>query len=362
MSSDNNNSKNNSIVIALGVIAVVAIAGTAIYFGTMKKDDNKDNKMSSDTSMTKDEKTVSVGGAAMFANKDIISNVVNAPNLTTLVAAVKAADLVATLQGPGPFTVFGPDNAAFAKLPAGTVETLVKPENKATLTNILTYHVVAGKLLSTDLKDGQKLKTVQGQELTIKKSGNSVMIMDNSGNTSNVTTADVLQSNGVAHVIDTVLIPAAETKVGGAAMFANKDIISNVVNAPNLTTLVAAVKAADLVATLQGPGPFTVFGPDNAAFAKLPAGTVETLVKPENKATLTKILTYHAVSGKFLAADLKDGQKLKTVQGQELTVRKTASSTQLIDASGFTSTIITADVLQSNGVAHVIDTVLTPKA
>ena len=359
--SENNNPKNNAIVITLGVIAVVAIAGTAIYFGTMKKDDNKDTKMSNESSM-KDEKTVSLGGAAMFANKDIISNAVNAPNLSTLVTAVKAADLVATLQGPGPFTVFGPDNNAFAKLPAGTVETLVKPENKASLANILTYHVVSGKLLAKDLKDGQKLKTVQGQELTVKKGGNIVMLMDNSGNTSTITTSDVLQSNGVVHVIDTVVIPAAETKVGGAAMFANKDIISNVVNAPNLSTLVAAVKAADLVATLQGPGPFTVFGPDNNAFAKLPAGAVVNLLKPENKAALSKTLTYHAVAGKFLIADLKDGQKLKTVQGQELTVKKTASSTQIVDASGFTSTIITADVLQSNGVAHVIDTVLTPKA
>ena len=359
--SENNNPKNNAIVITLGVIAVVAIAGTAIYFGTMKKDDNKDTKMSNESSM-KDEKTVSLGGAAMFANKDIISNAVNAPNLSTLVTAVKAADLVATLQGPGPFTVFAPDNNAFAKLPAGTVETLVKPENKASLANILTYHVVSGKLLAKDLKDGQKLKTVQGQELTVKKGGNIVMLMDNSGNTSTITTSDVLQSNGVVHVIDTVVIPAAETKVGGAAMFANKDIISNVVNAPNLSTLVAAVKAADLVATLQGPGPFTVFGPDNNAFAKLPAGAVVNLLKPENKAALSKTLTYHAVAGKFLIADLKDGQKLKTVQGQELTVKKTASSTQIVDASGFTSTIITADVLQSNGVAHVIDTVLTPKA
>ena len=359
--SENNNPKNNAIVITLGVIAVVAIAGTAIYFGTMKKDDNKDTKMSNESSM-KDEKTVSLGGAAMFANKDIISNAVNAPNLSTLVTAVKAADLVATLQGPGPFTVFAPDNNAFAKLPAGTVETLVKPENKASLANILTYHVVSGKLLAKDLKDGQKLKTVQGQELTVKKGGNIVMLMDNSGNTSTITTSDVLQSNGVVHVIDTVVIPAAETKVGGAAMFANKDIISNVVNAHNLSTLVAAVKAADLVATLQGPGPFTVFGPDNNAFAKLPAGAVVNLLKPENKAALSKTLTYHAVAGKFLIADLKDGQKLKTVQGQELTVKKTASSTQIVDASGFTSTIITADVLQSNGVAHVIDTVLTPKA
>jgi uncharacterized surface protein with fasciclin (FAS1) repeats len=148
-----------------------------------------------------------VGGAAMYPTKDIVSNVVNAPNLTTLVTAVKAAGLVETLQGTGPFTVFGPDNNAFAKLPAGTVETLVKPENKATLTGILTYHVVSGKYDISSLKDGQKLKTVQGEELTIKKSGTTVMVMDASGNTATIITPDVYQSNGVAHVIDTVLMP-----------------------------------------------------------------------------------------------------------------------------------------------------------
>jgi len=153
------------------------------------------------------EKTVMVGGAAMFPSKNIIENAVNSKDHTTLVAAVKAAGLVETLQGKGPFTVFAPTNAAFGKLPTGTVDTLVKPESKATLTKILTYHVVPGNLKASDLTDGKKLKTVEGEELTVKKSGKKVMIVDAKGGSSTVTIADVNQSNGVIHVVNTVLMP-----------------------------------------------------------------------------------------------------------------------------------------------------------
>src|ERR1700754_737426 len=156
-----------------------------------------------------EEKTVMVGGAAMFPSKNIIQNAVNSKDHTTLVAAVKAAGLVETLEGKGPFTVFAPTNAAFGKLPAGTVDTLVKPENKPTLTKILTYHVVAGKLEASSLTDGKKLKTVEGEELTGKRSGAKVMIVDAKGASSTVTIANVNQSNGVIHVVDTVLMPAS---------------------------------------------------------------------------------------------------------------------------------------------------------
>jgi uncharacterized surface protein with fasciclin (FAS1) repeats len=155
-----------------------------------------------------------VGGAAMYPTKDIIDNAVNSQDHTTLVAAVKAAGLVDTLKGPGPFTVFAPTNEAFAKLPAGTVETLLKPENKETLTKILTYHVVAAKVSSKDLvkmiKDGHgtaTLKTVGGGTLTAMAQGGKIMLKDEKGGISTVTIADVFQSNGVIHVIDTVLMP-----------------------------------------------------------------------------------------------------------------------------------------------------------
>jgi uncharacterized surface protein with fasciclin (FAS1) repeats len=159
-------------------------------------------------------KTVMVGGAPMYPTKNIIENAVNSKDHTTLVAAVKAAGLVETLSGAGPFTVFAPTNAAFGKLPAGTVDTLVKPENKATLTNILTYHVVPGKMSAADIvaaikKGGGKavLTTVQGGKLTATMMGKTVMLTDAKGGMSHVTIADVNQSNGVIHVVDTVLMP-----------------------------------------------------------------------------------------------------------------------------------------------------------
>jgi uncharacterized surface protein with fasciclin (FAS1) repeats len=155
------------------------------------------------------EKTVMVGGSAMFPSKNIIQNAVNSKDHTTLVAAVKAAGLVDTLEGKGPFTVFAPTNAAFGKLPAGTVDTLVKPENKATLTKILTYHVVPGKLEESDLTDGKKLKTVEGEDLTVKRSDGKVMIIDAKGDSSTITIPNVNQSNGVIQVVDTVLMPAS---------------------------------------------------------------------------------------------------------------------------------------------------------
>jgi uncharacterized surface protein with fasciclin (FAS1) repeats len=155
-----------------------------------------------------------VGGAAMYPSKTIVENAVNSKDHTTLVAAVKAAGLVETLSSPGPFTVFAPTNAAFAKLPAGTVDTLVKPENKATLTKILTYHVVAGRLSAADLKKTAKMgmgkntiTTVEGEPLTVTARHGAVWLTDAKGGKSKVTIANVFQSNGVIHVVDTVLMP-----------------------------------------------------------------------------------------------------------------------------------------------------------
>ncbi len=160
------------------------------------------------------EQTKMVGGAAMYPSKNIIQNAVNSKDHTTLVAAVKAAGLVDTLSGKGPFTVFAPTNEAFAKLPAGTVETLVKPENKDKLTKILTCHVVAANAMSSAIgkmikDDGgaHKVKTVGGCTLTVKMAGDKIVIVDEKGQTATVTIADVKQSNGVIHVIDTVLLP-----------------------------------------------------------------------------------------------------------------------------------------------------------
>lgn len=181
---------------------LVTAASTAVFFSTLSM-----AAMMSDSVM--------VGGAAMYPSKNIVENALNSKDHTTLVAAVKAAGLVDTLQGPGPFTVFAPTNAAFAKLPAGTVESLVKPENKATLTSILTYHVVAGKYdmkqLEKKIKEGgghAELKTVNGQPLWIMSNGpHNIQLKDGKGNVANISTYDVNQKNGVIDVIDTVLMP-----------------------------------------------------------------------------------------------------------------------------------------------------------
>jgi len=160
------------------------------------------------------EESVTVGGAPMYPSKNIIQNAVNSKDHTTLVAAVKAAGLVETLQGPGPFTVFAPTNAAFAKLPAGTVDKLLKPEMKEHLVGILTYHVVPGRISAKDMMDAAKknggkatYKTVEGENLTVEAKGNALMIWDAKGNAAKITIQNVFQSNGVIHVIDTVLIP-----------------------------------------------------------------------------------------------------------------------------------------------------------
>jgi uncharacterized surface protein with fasciclin (FAS1) repeats len=190
--------------------AIAALIGSAGVYATQSA-----AQMAAESPMA-GEKTVEVGGAPMYPSKNIIENAVNSKDHTTLVAAVKAAGLVETLQGAGPFTVFAPTNEAFAKLPAGTVDTLLKPENKDQLTKILTCHVIAADAMSDAIKkmvmdDGgaHKVKTVGGCEFTVKADGDKIMIEDEAGNTANVTIADVAQSNGVIHVIDTVLLPKA---------------------------------------------------------------------------------------------------------------------------------------------------------
>ena len=177
-------------------------SGTATDMGTMGTGATGAGTMASPSG------GVMVGGAMMTADKDIVDNAAGSSDHTTLVAAVKAAGLVETLKSAGPFTVFAPTNAAFDKLPAGTVNSLVTPEMKPTLTKILTYHVVSGRLTAGNLTPGQVLTTVQGEQLTVMKNGNGVMIKDAKGGMARVTIADVISSNGVTHVIDTVLMPA----------------------------------------------------------------------------------------------------------------------------------------------------------
>jgi transforming growth factor-beta-induced protein len=216
---------------------------------------------------------------------DIVDTAVSAGNFKTLAAALKAADLVETLKGKGPFTVFAPTDEAFGKLPKGTVEDLLKPENKNKLTAVLTYHVVPGRVLAADVVKLSKAKTVQGSEVKITVEDGKVRVDD-----ANVVKTDIKCRNGVIHVIDAVILP--------------KDIVDTAVAAGSFKTLAAALKAADLIETLKGNGPFTVFAPTDEAFEKLPKGTVDDLLKPENKEKLKAILTYHVVAGKVMAAEV----------------------------------------------------------
>jgi uncharacterized surface protein with fasciclin (FAS1) repeats len=197
--------KNSKIIAsALFMFAILGVTSNAYAQKDMMKKDNAK------------EKTVMVGGAAMYPSKNIVENAINSKDHTTLVAAVQAADLVATLQSDGPFTVFAPTNAAFNKLPEGTVPTLLKPENKKQLQGVLTYHVVAGSYAAKDIvaaiKKGNgsaSFTTVNGGKLTAMLKGNNVVLKDANGNTAMVTIADVHQANGVIHVIDTVVLPAS---------------------------------------------------------------------------------------------------------------------------------------------------------
>ena len=206
-----------SIFAALFLTAACSATSFAQDMKTRSDDEKTKTKADGMTTKTKPRqgemgmamgKGVMVGGAMMTADKDIVDNAAGSSEHTTLVAAVKAAGLMETLKSAGPFTVFAPTNAAFDKLPAGTVNSLLTPEMKPTLTKILTYHVVPGRLMAADLKDGQVLTTVEGETLTVMKKGNSVMLKDAKGGMSTVTIANVVSSNGITHVVDTVLMPA----------------------------------------------------------------------------------------------------------------------------------------------------------
>ncbi|GIW98341.1 MAG: hypothetical protein KatS3mg111_1674 [Pirellulaceae bacterium] len=270
--------------------------------------------------------------------KDIVDTAVEAGSFKTLVAAVQAAGLVDALKSDGPFTVFAPTDEAFAKLPEGTVESLLKPENKDKLKAVLLYHVVPAAVPSAKVTEVRGARTLADQRIDIKVSDQGVQV-----DSANVIKTDIQCSNGVIHVIDAVLLPATSHLVETAS------------DAGNFKTLLAAAKAAGLAETLANGGPFTVFAPTDEAFAKLPEGTVESLLKPENKDKLAAILKYHVVAGRVYSDDLKDNQQVETLLGRKATVQLTGTGSKIGAAS-----IIATDIDASNGVIHVIDSVLLP--
>jgi uncharacterized surface protein with fasciclin (FAS1) repeats len=282
---------------------------------------------------------VAVVGADYSAKLDIVDTAVAAGSFKTLAAALQAANLIETLKGPGPFTVFAPTDEAFAKLPKGTVENLLKPENRDALVAVLTYHVVPGTVKAADVVKLTSATTVNGQRAAIVVENDTVRI-DNA----TVVKTDIAATNGVIHVIDTVILPETDTIPQVAA------------SAGSFGTLLKAVEAAGLSETLSGPGPFTVFAPTDAAFAKLGPNAIADLLKPENKATLAAILTYHVVPGRVFADQVVGLSSVKTVQGSTAAIKVT-SGTVTIDGATVTAT----DIEAANGVIHVIDTVITPE-
>ena len=286
-------------------------------------------------------------GSQAAAAKDIVDTAVANGNFKTLVAAVQAAGLEATLRGPGPFTVLAPTDAAFAKLPSFLLSKLVMAPYKAELALILKYHVVAGSVKAADLLGKTSTPTtVEGGKLAVDGNGGKVVI--NGG--VNVTTADVLATNGVIHVLDGVLLPNIVDTAAGYDDGTTK-----------FSTLVTAVTAADLVATLSGEGTFTVFAPTDKAFADLKAALGEAAFNAvlADKAKLQKILKFHVLASTVYAKDVAPGQ-VDTAEGSKLTIASSGTDVTLADSTTTPAKIVLTDLPTSNGVIHVIDKVLLP--
>ena len=269
---------------------------------------------------------------------DIVDTAVSAGQFNTLVAAVKAAGLAEVLKGDGPFTVFAPTDEAFAKLPKGTLESLLRPENKAKLAAILTYHVTPGKLEAKSVTKATGAATVNGQWLSFLTAKGKVTVDD-----ANVTKTDINCSNGVIHVIDRVVMPES------------RNIVQVATKAGTFNTLLTAATKAGLAEVLQSDGPFTVFAPTDEAFAKLPDGTLANLLRPENKQELAKIIKYHVIPGRVYSPTAMKARDAETIAGFKVRfIQKQAGL--YVEKGRITAT----DIDASNGVIHVIDTVLLP--
>jgi uncharacterized surface protein with fasciclin (FAS1) repeats len=269
---------------------------------------------------------------------DIVDTAVKAGSFKTLAAALDTADLIGVLKGKGPFTVFAPTDDAFAKLPQGTVESLLEPGSKRTLGNILKYHVVAGAVTSDQVVKISNATTLNGQRVDIAAK-NGIVTVDGA----KVVTVDIKCSNGIIHVIDSVILPSS------------KNIPAIADEAGQFKTLLAAAKATKLVAALSGDKPLTVFAPSDDAFARLPNGTVESLLKPENLDQLKQILLYHVVEGRVYSEQALKMDEAKTLGGKSIQISSRTGGA-FINESKLTA----LDIEASNGVIHVIDRVLMP--
>ncbi|MFO0585635.1 MAG: fasciclin domain-containing protein [Anaeromyxobacter sp.] len=279
--------------------------------------------------------------------QDIVQLAQGNPDLSILVEAVGAAELAATLQGAGPYTVFAPTNAAFASLL--TELNVSKAEllaNKPLLTAVLKYHVLTSKVAKADIPLGKAITPFGGGFFKIETSGADVIIQDGRNRTAKITATDIAAKNGLVHVIDRVILPA------------DKDIVDTALALPDFSILAEAVQAADLVTTLKGAGPFTVFAPTNEAFANLLGELNVTKAQLlANKALLTEVLTYHVLAARVLEADVTPGAQPNTVQGENFSI---SSGFVVTDKRARTANITATDVFTSNGVIHVLDKVILP--
>lgn len=332
-------------------VAVVSVLGceTANYDSNVATpEDGSSETVPSEEEMAEEE-TAEVE-TAEEQPIDIVDTAVAAGNFGTLAAALQAGELIETLKSDGPFTVFAPTDAAFAKLPAGTVEDLLKPENKEQLVSILTYHVVPGKVDSTAVSSLKTAKTVNGSEIAIDAGADGVKI-----NNAMVTRADIACSNGIIHVIDTVILPPAQESAEESAQTSHAGEPLVIEGVGSFGVLFAAIEAAGLTETLKKDGPFTVFAPTDEAFAALPEGTVENLLKPENKDQLVAILTYHVVAGEVTSGKVVELTSAKTVNGAEVTIEVAEGTVRVNDAK-----VLKTDVPCEVGLIHAIDKVLMP--
>ena len=270
--------------------------------------------------------------------KTIVETAVAAGNFQTLVTAVKAAGLAGTLSGHDKFTVFAPTDAAFANVDPAVLQSLLQPENKSLLSQVLTYHVLPGKVTARDAYGLTDATSVNGQRLKIDFRGDALKV-----NNAVITTTDIPCSNGVIHVIDSVLLPSQAT------------VLSKAYEAGNFSTLLAAIGVAGLNDALNGPGPFTVFAPSDEAFAKLPDGTVDNLLQPENRDQLINILKYHVVPGRIYDDTAVQAGRANTLLGPSVEIEVTADGVRVNQAK-----IVAKNLETSNGVVHVIDEVLLP--
>ena len=308
------------------------------------------------------------GSFAGMAEDPAATAASNNPLLSTLVAAVTEAGLVDTLNGPGPFTIFAPSNDAFAKIPEADLNAVLA--DKATLTKILTLHVVPEQMSSDDLISAGMATTVEGQDITFSGDADNIEVNGQAA----VVCANVQTANATVFIIDSVLMPEAMSSGSGASTepsgpacaavpadgagsftgMAEAPAATAASNNPVLSTLVAAVTEAGLVDTLNGPGPFTIFAPSNDAFAKIPEADLNAVLA--DKATLTKILTLPVVAGKMSAADLAKAGTATTVEGQDITFSGDASSLQVNGQAA----VVCGDVQVANATVHIIDSVLMP--